>query len=113
MSALAPVYAFSIAIPQVRRDDAACVFGLAADRLEALALNGYLPEAVTEQTLAVVAGRYQVLYRRRPQPWIVPLFRDVMGLGPHELREWEAETPLIGRAFLLRAIAHAIHNHDI
>lgn len=113
MSNLAPVYAYSIAIPQLLRADTASVFGLAADRLEALALNGYLPEAATEPTLAAAAGRYQVLYRRPPQPWIVPLFRDVMGLDPDQLREWEAEAPLIGRAFLLRAFAHAIQNRDI
>lgn len=105
--------AYSIDIPEARRGDTAQVFRLAADRLHAMAVNDYWTEADVEITLAVVSGRYQVLNNTPPQPWILPLFRDVMGLSPREIDVWDAWTPLCGAAFVLRAFAHAIENGDL
>lgn len=113
MSSLAPVLAYSIAIPQARRADTAAVFRQVSDRLQAMAVNDYWAEADVQLVLAAVAGRFQVASGRPPQPWILPLFRDVMGFSPKQIEDWDAWTPLIGTSFVLRAVAHAIENGDI
>lgn len=113
MSALTPVYAFSIAIPQLRRRDTVAVFRSAAVRLQTQAINSNLAEAAPELALAAAAGSYRKDGLRIPQPWILPLFRDVMGLGPQQLAEWEKTASLMGRSMVLRAIAHAVENGDL
>ena len=113
MSALAPVYAFSIAIPPLRRSDTVAVFRLAAARLQTQAINSNVVEAAPELALAAAAGGYRKGGLRIPQPWILPLFRNVMGLDPQQLAEWEKSASLMGRSMVLRAIAHAIENGDI
>lgn len=117
MSRVASVDAYQVAIPPWRRGDTVAVFKMAADRLQTLALNGHVAEATPELALVAVAGGYRrwngAWYVRIPQPWIVPLFRDVLGLSPEELRAWNMKTSLIGGSFVLRAFARAIEYGDL
>ncbi|HEV2347580.1 MAG TPA: hypothetical protein VGS97_26045 [Actinocrinis sp.] len=110
---LAPVYPRPVAIPVLRRRDTVEVFRRAAERLQTQAINSNLAEARPELALAAAAGSYRKGQLRIPQPWILPLFRDVMDLGPRELAQWETDASLMGRSMVLRAIAHAIENGDI
>jgi hypothetical protein len=112
-SDLVPVDVAAIAIPNIRRGDTAEVFRLAAARVETQAINGNRTFARPELALAAAAGAYHRGGMRIPQPWILPLYRDAFGLNPFDLTDWEMTTPFIGRAMVLRALAHAIENGDL
>jgi hypothetical protein len=109
----ASILSYRIAIPQVHRADTAAVFRIAAARLQTQAINSNNIDARPELALAAAAGGYQRGGQRISQPWILPLFRDVLGLSPNQLAIWELDASLIGRSFVLRAFAHAIENGDL
>lgn len=106
---------FAVAIPPFRRHDTVEVFRAAAAQSQTMAINGFAEFALPEKALLKAVSEHRSGPRkvRLPQYWILPLYRDVMGLSARDLTDWETETHVIGRSMVLRAIAHAIENGDL
>ena len=106
---------YGVAIPPLRRRDTVEVFLAAAAQSQTMAINGFHEFALPEKALVKAVSEHRSGPRkvRLPQGWVLPVYRDVMGLSARELTEWENQTHVIGRSMVLRAIAHAIENGDL
>lgn len=107
-SKLAPVFAYAVHIPKARRADVSSVFRLAAEKLLRDAINSRNGAAHAYYALQEAVEEYPI-----PLPYVMPFFRDVMGLMPLQLDEWDRFTSAMGAMFTLRAFAHAIDHNDL
>lgn len=109
----ASILSYKIDIPQGSRRHTYSVFYLAAARIMSSMLNSNNFEAASEVGLLKSLRDYEKHVSLEPMPWVLPLFRDAMGLSPQELAEWDRDTPAVGQTAVLRAIAHAIFWRDL
>jgi hypothetical protein len=101
------VLARDTVIRELRREDIATVYLHASTRILTLTVND-LPMPTPELALAAAAGHCAI-----PQPWVLPILRDALGLSSAGLAEWNQAADPIGAAFVMRALAHAIYDRDI
>lgn len=93
---------------EIHREDIATAYLHAAAAVVTSEINGN--RELTRPELALVAAAQRC---RVPLRHAVPFLREPFGFTDEEFAAWQAALEPVASAFVLRALAHAIHERDI